>query len=94
MQQHNLYARYKISLRKKLFDLSEVAVNIRQIPYKYPTSLRSWCVRTFENKPRRRAIISDVFFAMVSFEDRPRRGQISIEHKGNNGNDLSEVAHI
>ncbi len=49
MQQHNLYARYKISLRKKLFDLSEVAVNIRQTPYKYPTSLRSWCLRTFEN---------------------------------------------
>ncbi len=49
MQQHNLYVRYKISLRKKLFDLSEVAVNIRQTPYKYPTSLRSWCLRTFEN---------------------------------------------
>lgn len=69
MQQHNLYARYKISLRKKLFDLSEVAVNIRQTFYKHPTSLRSWRLRTFENRPWRIVVISDVFFAVASFED-------------------------
>jgi hypothetical protein len=56
-------------MQKKLFDLSEVAVTGQQTFYKYPTSLRSWCLRTFENRPWRIAVISVVFFAVVSFED-------------------------